>query len=396
MNIEINNNDNDNDRNKQYIFAGIILAIYGDIMGYHNSIWEFNYNLNINNINDVPSIHYKIIEEYIALGSLHNFPIDNYNYSDDTILIIETLKVLNKNYQKSNIDIINKFKIKYIEVLPILLETDSNGNSLRSPGNTTIESIKILQKNKYPLFNKLLGGCGASMRTMPIGIYFYDDLEKLIYISIFNSKLTHNYSLGYFGGLANAYFSSLAIKKIDPWKWNQMFIDLLESKILINIFKKNNIIDEYNQNIEYILDYFRLYQENYLRFFPDIKNYNIKFSELINDFSPQIKNGFKYDFSKVGANGIDSIIFAYDALLSCIIKNNNNINLEDKNTYKWSFEKCLIYSCFHVGDSDTIGSISLGWFGLLFGIPSNLNNYKNIKNFGQFKSYILEIKKKIL
>ena len=36
--------------------------------------------------------------------------------------------------------------------------------------------------------------------------------------AIFNSKLTNNYSLGYFGGLANDFFSSLAIKKIDPWK----------------------------------------------------------------------------------------------------------------------------------------------------------------------------------
>ena len=383
-------------KNNKY-FDAIILAIYGDIMGYHNGIWEFNFGIFINNINDIPSIHYKILEEYIKLGTCYNFPIENYNFSDDTILLIETLKVLNKCHDRSEKKIIEKFKEKYIKSLPLLLEKNSNGKSLRNPGISTINSIKLLEKNDYPKYDISLGGCAASMRTLPIGIYFHDDLEKLIYLSIFNSKLTHNYSIGYFGGLANAYFSSLAIKNIDPWKWNNMFIELLESKMLINIFQKNNIIDEYNKDIRQIVDFFKLYQENYLRFYPDIKNYNTKMADLISDFSPQVKNKHIYDYSKAGGNGIDSILFAYDALLSSIVLKNNNINnLDDKTKYQFSFEKCLIYSCFHVGDSDTIGTIALGWFGLLFGIPDNFENYKKIDNYKKFKLYISEIKKNIL
>merc|ERR1712196_36502 len=154
---------------------------------------------------------------------------------------------------------------------------------------------------------------------LPIGIYFYDDLEKLVSISILNSKLTHNYSIGYFGGLANAFFTSLAIKKISPWKWNKMFIDLLESDLLKKFFKDFDIYEEYEKNINIILDNFLLYDENYLRKYPDITNYNTRFIQLINDFSPQVKNKFNYDYSKVASNGIDSIIFAYDSLLSSIV-----------------------------------------------------------------------------
>ena len=166
--------------------------------------------------------------------------------------------------------------------------------------------------------------------------------------------------------------------------------------MLINIFEKSGIINEYKENINTILNYFRLYEENYLRFYPDIKNYNSKFSDLINDFSPQVNDKYKFDYSKAGGNGIDSIIIAYDALLSSIVIKSAKISLEDKNTYEWSFEKCLIYSCFHVGDSDTIGTIACGWYGLLFGIPKNFDNYKKIVNFKKFSIYISQIKKNIL
>ena len=86
-----------------------------------------------------------------------------------------------------------------------------------------------------------------------------------------------------------------------------MFIDLLESDLLKKFFKDLDIYEEYEKNINIILDNL-LYDENYLRKYPDITNYNTRFIQLINDFSPQVKNKFNYDYSKVASNGIDSII----------------------------------------------------------------------------------------
>jgi hypothetical protein len=58
----------------------------------------------------------------------------------------------------------------------------------RAPGQTTGESIKMLQPdgtnwNKIP-YRDSAGGCGASMRSACIGLAYWDNIEKLVAISI--------------------------------------------------------------------------------------------------------------------------------------------------------------------------------------------------------------------
>ena len=60
--------------NGNKFFDSIISAILGDIVGYFNGIWEFNYGINVDKIDNVSAIHYKILEHYIELGTFENLP----------------------------------------------------------------------------------------------------------------------------------------------------------------------------------------------------------------------------------------------------------------------------------------------------------------------------------
>ena len=55
------------------------------------------------------------------------------------------------------------------------------------------------------------------MRCMPIGLIYHGkkNRNKLIYISIMSSKITHNNPIGYLGGLASALFTALAFEEVD-------------------------------------------------------------------------------------------------------------------------------------------------------------------------------------
>ena len=69
----------------------------------------------------------------------------------------------------------------------------------------------------------------------------------------------------------------------------------------------------------------------------------------------------------IGESGYSSCIMAFDALLD-----SHDI-----------WEKLIIYTVCHYGDSDTVAAIAAGWFGALYGFqnvpPSNLK-YLEFKN----------------
>lgn len=86
----------------------------------------------------------------------------------------------------------------------------------RAAGNTCIRSTNLLDDrctnwNALP-FSKNAGGCGAAMRAACIGLYFHNDIEKLIQISIETGRTTHHNPLGYLGSMVAAYFTALAIQ----------------------------------------------------------------------------------------------------------------------------------------------------------------------------------------
>jgi ADP-ribosylglycohydrolase len=90
-------------------------------------------------------------------------------------------------------------------------------------------------------YSEVMGGNGAAMRTHYIGAHYHGDIEKIIEVSIMASRLTHNYPLGFLGGMVTALFTSYALSDIPPWKWTDMLIELEENKTIDRIMKKSDI-----------------------------------------------------------------------------------------------------------------------------------------------------------
>ena len=87
-------------------------------------------------------------------------------------------------------------------------------------------------------------------------------------------------------------------------------------------------------------------------------------------------NNFSWKSNPPGFSGHDSVIISYDAL-------------QDAGK---SWEKLIVYSMLHMGDSDTTGTIAGAWFGALYGyedIPKN--NYKHL----EFRDEIMDLGKRL-
>jgi ADP-ribosylarginine hydrolase len=98
----------------------------------------------------------------------------------------------------------------------------------RAPGMTCIRGANQLKEdgsNWMSLgFDKRGGGCGASMRAACIGLYFYNDVDKLTEVSIETGRITHHNPLGYLGSFVAALFTSFAIQKIHPHEWLSLLL----------------------------------------------------------------------------------------------------------------------------------------------------------------------------
>jgi ADP-ribosylarginine hydrolase len=100
----------------------------------------------------------------------------------------------------------------------------------RAPGSTCIRSASILNTNgknwKDIPFQKNGGGCGASMRAACIGLYYWNDLSKLVEVSIETGRTTHHNPLGYLGALVAALFTAFAIQNIPPREWLTLLLKI--------------------------------------------------------------------------------------------------------------------------------------------------------------------------
>ena len=79
---------------KEKINASMILGSYLDTLGFYNGKWEFNYNINIKTLKDAMLVNYEIVHKFFALGAFH-INIKTWNASDDTIMIIGTMREIN-------------------------------------------------------------------------------------------------------------------------------------------------------------------------------------------------------------------------------------------------------------------------------------------------------------
>jgi ADP-ribosylarginine hydrolase len=367
------------------IEAAIMIASYLDTIGFKNGQWEFNYwkNNSTHDINNAINTNFTIIHHFMSLGGFNNIDINNWKSSDDTLLIMATIKALIDGANESN------FINRYIEIYDELIKEE------RWAGYQTKKSIDYLKKlsknnNKSCLslipYDDNMGGNGAAIRTGPIGIYYSKNLDKLISTSIMASRLTHNIPLGYLGGLISALFSSYAYNNIDSWLWIDKLIELVKNKKIIEYIHSTDIGKKHDEEINKYFSYWYKYKEtrynDLIKFrgksqfiFPSERFGSL--SEYVIDFD----NRGKFNF---GSSGLDSIIYSYDCLLMSLITNERlEINFEKP---KYNPELFLFLLTLHVGDSDSTGAIGGFWFGALLGYDDfDINKIKKIEYYKELK-----------
>lgn len=372
---------------KENILYCLHCAIIGDIIGFGNGEVEFNYNSSskIDNRYDIDKISaYSVrhVVDFISKGGYTGIDLSKLIASDDTILslaVCESMTQVEKNAEPNVvIDVIKENMIKFV--------TNDSKRDKRYYGHRTIDSInRIVSGKKWDNFgfSERGGGCGASMRSMAIGLKFYgeENLEKLIEISIQSSRITHNNPIGYLGGFVSALFTSYAIQKYEPKTWIFRLIKVLKMDIIMDLIK--NVITR-----SFPKDY-DIHTENYLKFlqycekyidirFDEEKNFKGNNDNIANRFFDQRSQFYFNHFGTQnefvpGSNGFDSVIIAYDCLLDC----------------KGSFETLLYYAALHAGDSDSTGCIAGAFFGAYYGkfdLPQNMFNvefYEKAKELSQ-------------
>ena len=357
--------------------ASIFLLSYFDTLGFKNMEWEFNFNINIKNVETAILATAEIMHQFFSLGGFSDIDLSDWNCSDDTIMAIATgIACLKGGSEKDYID-------EYIKILIRLKDIEKRGSGINTLN--TLEKIKKFKKIDKLEYDDHAGGNGAAMRTSIIGLIYYkeEDLEKLISNSIIAGRVTHNYSLGFLGGLVTALFTSYAVRNIPIWDWVDNLLEIYENKIIDKYMKKTNIYEEYQKDKEFFFDKWYEYREQILT---DFKNYG----KIDQTFSNRIKSLLKYNqiynnrYSQFGASGISVLIVAYDALLMGYGGNKLPLNLESKDL-KFSVESLMFFSTLHFGDNDTTGAIAGAWYGAFFGF----------KKFDQEKINQLELKNEL-
>ena len=354
---------------KEKINASLVLGSYLDTLGFNNGLWEFNFGIKkINTLKDALLVNYEIIHHFFALGGF-NIDMSRWNASDDTIMMIATMKACKKG------GTIDNFIDEYVKILPLLED------SKRVSGNTTLISLRLLAKYKSMdriSYSNKMGGNGAAMRTHYIGIHF-TDINKIIEVSIMASRLTHNYPLGFLGGMVTALFTHYAINNIHPEKWCEKLLELNENNTINKIIEKLPIYKEYLKNKDEFWTPWYKYKEYRLPNY-DIKSSDFmfgseRFASLI-DILYENKNYVSgtVDFDHFGFSGVSATIIAYDSILMSI--QNKKIN----------WESLVINSTLHFGDSDTIGTIAGCWYGAVMGF-SDVD--KDVVNMLEFRKELI-------
>jgi ADP-ribosylglycohydrolase len=361
------------DIKKDNYIALFLLHALGDTIGYNNTLWEFNliHDKNMNDIINILNSTIEIISDFIYKGGISSIDLKGWHISDDTLFNYDVAKfVLDVSFDESNK--VNENDIGLLKkYMKSTLKKQAKLDIERAFGKMTTDAIftwtdKLDERHKP--YNKYSGGNGCSMRSLSIGLRFYkdEDLDKLIECAIISSKITHNSPIGFLGGLQSAFFVRLAVNKIKLSEWPFLLIQLLESKKVKKYIDIDNddIYDDYRNTIRIWKKYVEMF------FSSDKEPLNLKTSinlivriKTMMELNESLVSG---DFI-VGINGPMSVIMAYNGLLD----SNGN------------WEKLVYYTMLHGGDSDTVGAIAGGLYGIVYGfgnVPMRLLNNLEMKS----------------
>lgn len=307
----------------------------GDTIGYR---WEFNDG----DINAGPEYTNEIISQFISLGGINDLSIKNWLSSDDTILYIETMKVL-LTMPESMDQYGELLREAYISAIPKIEN--------RAPGKTTMNSLETQKHIKWDklMYDKKAIGNGSAMRSGCIGLFLPggQNREQLIKMSIECSRITHNSAIAILGSITSALFTAYAIEKLPINLWPHKLMKILKTDV-IDLYIKETRPHEYqvfHEDKALFIGQWQKYID--FRFSGINPRLDIRFMQNPVLRYKYLKEKFSYPGSMAGGCADDAVIMAYDALLQC----------------EGVFEKIVVYSILHPGDSDTVGAIALSWYG---------------------------------
>ncbi len=345
---------------EEHYIATMILHAVGDAIGFKNGEWEFNHDAT------KVTVEYtlELLYEYIELGGINHLSTKDWKVSDDTILHMKTAEALLENFNSMH-TYGNILTEKYIEGYKQLLKEPD-----RYPGIATMKYLKMLNEggkwDETP-YDYNAGGSGAAMRTSCIGLAFYgvENRAKLIQVAIETSRITHNSAVGYLGGMTAALFTAFGLEGIPIVKWPFLLIEMFDNEVVSRIILESKRGKEtYYKDVNIFLNKWKLYITDKF----DDKGIPIyrRLNKNLVFRGKYYHDNFSYDKDVLnpGGGGDDSVIIAYDALLDA----------------GDSWEKLVIYSMVHVGDSDTTGCIAASWWGATYGfydVPEI--NYKDLE-----------------
>ncbi len=367
--------------------ASLMFASYFETLGFKNGNWEFNYNIKTYTLSTYINILAFLTHHYTILGGSHHIDLTNWIASDDTIMILATADAVVKGGGESN------YKNAYIDSFDLL------SDSKRVSGLNTIDTLKLLKRGstiKTLPIKSDMGGNGASMRTGPIGLVWHKNINKVIEESICASRLTHNYYIGFLGGMVTALFTAFAVNGIPAHKWCEELIGLYNNKTL-----EKHYPPEHNmEDLDEFMGYWKRYQEtrvNKLKYKNTIDNFifpDHRADFLLGFFpNPKIKamvlkgqsfNKFEWDWNRLGGSGLDSCIYAYDCLLLSMTSPGSKTLDVDNVQHNWDTFMTLV--SVHPGDSDSTASIGGTWFGALNGFAGfDVNRFKELEFYKEIK-----------
>jgi ADP-ribosylglycohydrolase len=88
----------------------------------------------------------------------------------------------------------------------------------RAPGSTTMSACRRLAAGRSWRESGVSEskGCGSTIRTAPIGLYYHADPERLVEVAANSSRITHGHPCAVAGAVANALAVALALQQVAP------------------------------------------------------------------------------------------------------------------------------------------------------------------------------------
>jgi ADP-ribosylglycohydrolase len=357
-----------------------------ETIGYFNSKWEFNYGNKIDTIKEGVIMNYFFVNQFQMTGGIKNFNLSTLKSSDDTILLIATTEaVLNGGGEKNYIS----SYLKYYSALK---------DEIRQSGQITLvslEKIRIHKNINAIEYNSSHGGNGCAIRTGPIGLMYYKNIDKVCEEALIASLVTHNYPVGYLGGIVSALFTAYAMLNINPFLWSLKLIDLYKDKYFNRLISKYDINNRDKEITDYFI-YWEKYNENRLtkmkyRNLPIFINPVDKIKDYTNYTPVQYLTKMR-GYEKMGSSGLEAPIIAYDnLLLSAIPDDNLFINI---NSPKFDWELFMYNNIYFFGDNDSISAISGFWFGAYLGVDDfPINQIRKLEFYNKLNKLINDFKK---